>query len=224
VPADDGVFSHALPTTLSESLDGVERACSTSYFSVRLAAVAAHVLETTGRRDLLVGVHVTSRRLPELQQLIGLFAYLTPVRLRVEGAPSFRDFVAQVRAAISAANEHFALPYGAFPWAFRGTGIGVPSLDLIVGGERTPLPWAQTPLADLEARTPVRPRPAVNAMPRKFDLLFRGRTGADESETCLVRIDARRYDPELVRGYLDAFAQRAAELCAEPDAPLQLAV
>jgi hypothetical protein len=40
-------------------------------------------------------------------------------------------------------------------------------------------------------------------MPRKFDLRFISHTDGGRAEECLVRFDARKYDPELVRAFLE---------------------
>ena len=59
-------------------------------------------------------------------------------------------------------------------------------------------------------------------MPRKFGLSFRGDTTSAKPEECSALFDARKCDPALVSQFLDDFELRAAELCADPDAPLRL--
>ncbi|HWE81628.1 MAG TPA: condensation domain-containing protein [Gaiellaceae bacterium] len=220
LPPTEGVLVRPLPPRLTEALDRVERECHASYFVVRLAAFSAHLLETTGSRDLALGVIVSARRVAELQAMIGLLANLTLLRLRLGGTPTFNEWVVHVRDAVAEAGEHFAIPYGAFPWAFRGVPIGVPGLDLIVAGERAPQPSQTVSIPRLELREPDRPGPPPAGMPRKFDVYFAGRAGKAEHEQLRLKFDASRYDPVLVHAFLDGFERAVAGLCEHPDEPL----
>ncbi|HEY4349181.1 MAG TPA: condensation domain-containing protein [Gaiellaceae bacterium] len=221
-PADAKLYRQ-LPRELSNALDRLEAECSASYFVVRLAVFAAYLLERTGRRDLALGTAVTPRRVPELQQLIGVFAGLTVLRLRVEGAPSLRDWIGYVRRSLAETSEHSALMYGAMTWAFRGTKIGVPSLDAVFAALRSTPPWESSPIPGLQLREIRLARPP-GRMPRKFGLSFTADTTGTRHEEYTAEFDAGKHDPALVSRFLDDFELRAAELCADPDAPLRLDV
>ena len=216
----DGTLDWRLPPELSQELDRLERACAASYFVRRLSIFAAYLVEVTAGRDVLLGMHVASRRLPELQLLIGLFASLTLLRLRVAGDPTLREWIASVRYAVAETSEHSALQYGALPWAFRGTRIGVPSLEVLFGAERSVPPWETSPIPGLRMREPACSRPPVTAIPTKFHVQFVDRSPSGEGEHCLLHFDARKYDPAGVRAFVDGFERFALRRCAHPEAPL----
>jgi acyl carrier protein len=215
-PLSDAVMSWTVPPDLSAGLNRLERECAASYYVVRMAAFTASVLEATGARDLIVGVLVTGRQAPELKDMIGPLPNLVPLRLRVEGSPSIRDWVAHVRHSLAETSEHTAVNYSAMPWAFRRVPIGVPTIDLMIGGNRNGPPWEGSSLPGLELHRVDRPGPPP-AMHHKFTISF---SGAAEPEECRMKIDARKYDPVLVREFLDRFARQTIELCDRPDAPL----
>ena len=81
----DSVLSWQLPAELSERLNDLERDSGASYFVARLAAVSAHLMETTGSRDLLIGVQVAAHLFPELQGVAGPMPNLMPVQAAAGG-------------------------------------------------------------------------------------------------------------------------------------------
>ncbi len=102
------------------------------------------------------------------------------------------------------------------PTAFRRVPIGVPTIDLVAGGNRNVEPWKPWPLPGLEMRRFEWPRPPLG-MHQKVAVTF-GAVG--EGEECRVKLDARKYDPALLREFMDGFAAYAAGLCERPDAPI----
>ncbi|MFB6351120.1 MAG: condensation domain-containing protein, partial [Bradymonadaceae bacterium] len=79
--------------------DALERACrdlGVSPFFVLTVGFAASLAHRTGQRDLTVGVPVTNRRRPALEETIGFFLNPLPFRLRWTPEESLRELIDRV--------------------------------------------------------------------------------------------------------------------------------
>ncbi|GFH38514.1 non-ribosomal peptide synthetase [Streptomyces pacificus] len=71
-----------------------------------VAAVAAYVHRVTGARDVLLGLPVTTRQDPAVRDVPGMVSNILPLRLRVDGAMTPAELMAQVRDRIAETLEH----------------------------------------------------------------------------------------------------------------------
>ncbi|AUX22495.1 peptide synthetase [Sorangium cellulosum] len=78
---------------------------------VLLAAFAALLHRVTGREDLVIGLPSAGRDHPEIEQAIGFFVNVIPIRIDASGAPSFEELLRRVRAACLDAYAHDGLPF-----------------------------------------------------------------------------------------------------------------
>ncbi|MET8846330.1 amino acid adenylation domain-containing protein [Amycolatopsis sp. NPDC004625] len=101
----------ALPGGLLDRVGEVGRTLSASPFMVLLAAYTALLSRLSGSDDVVVGVPVAGRDLPELAPLIGMFVNQLAVRVGCGGEPSFADLVGRVRTAVLDAIEHGRVPF-----------------------------------------------------------------------------------------------------------------
>ncbi|WP_046727043.1 non-ribosomal peptide synthetase [Streptomyces humi] len=65
-------------------------------FIVQLAAFALLVNRHTGADDMVIGTPVTTRDRPELENLVGYFVNLLPLRIRLGARTTFRELLADV--------------------------------------------------------------------------------------------------------------------------------
>ena len=107
-PGADVFFS--LPAGSTEQLVALGRAHNASEFMVKLAGYAGLLARITGEPDVVLGVPVTARTMPELQPLIGMFVDTVVVRIDASGDPSFLELLARVRRSWLDAWEHQELP------------------------------------------------------------------------------------------------------------------
>src|SRR5258708_39476069 len=63
-----------------------------------------------GQDDIAIGTPISSRRLPELEGLIGYFPNALVMRSRLEGDPSFSDLLRRTREMCLVAFEHKDVP------------------------------------------------------------------------------------------------------------------
>ena len=65
---------------------------------VLIAALATLFHRYSGATDIVIGTPVANRSRPEIEPLIGLFMNIVPFRFDLAGDPTFREFLARVRA------------------------------------------------------------------------------------------------------------------------------
>ncbi|MBK8743127.1 MAG: amino acid adenylation domain-containing protein [Betaproteobacteria bacterium] len=100
-----------LPPEKTEAIRVLGRAADATVFMVLLAAYAAMLQRLTGQREIMVGVPVRGRQLAELDQVMGLFVNVLPLRVRVDAQASFAGLLAAVRECALDAFKHPDVPF-----------------------------------------------------------------------------------------------------------------
>ncbi len=100
-----------LPDGLIDRVGELSRELSASPFMVLLAGYAALVARLSRVDDVVVGVPVAGRDLPELADLIGMFVNQMAVRVDCSGAPAFTELVGRVRTTLLEAIDHSQVPF-----------------------------------------------------------------------------------------------------------------
>jgi len=101
-----GVVSLELPAAVSTAVDDVARQARATPFMVLLAIFAATLNRRTGQDDLVVCTPVAGRSDPALEQVVGYFNDLVPIRGRLGGDPDLWTLVARLREDVLEAVEH----------------------------------------------------------------------------------------------------------------------
>lgn len=102
----------ALPRSLTDRLTELARQEGATLFMILLAAfnVLLHRY-ASGQRDLLVGIPISGRHLPETTDLIGFFVNTLVIRTDVDPAASFAALLRQTRKACLEAFNHQDAPF-----------------------------------------------------------------------------------------------------------------
>ncbi|WP_326696607.1 amino acid adenylation domain-containing protein [Streptomyces sp. NBC_01754] len=100
-----------VPEEAVDVVAALARRGGTTPFTVLLAAFTALLARTSGRTDVVVGVPVSGRVLPEVGALIGMFVNTVVLRTDASGNPAFGELVARTRDAVADALEHSQLPF-----------------------------------------------------------------------------------------------------------------
>lgn len=103
----------ALPEGLIDRVGELGRELSASPFMVLLAGYAALLSRLSRVDDIVVGVPVAGRDLPELADLIGMFVNQMAVRVDCSGAPAFTELIGRVRSTLLEAIDHSQVPFQA---------------------------------------------------------------------------------------------------------------
>jgi amino acid adenylation domain-containing protein len=100
-----------IPSVLAQELRRFAKREECTTFIVLLAGYQALLSRYSGQEDIVVGVPVSGRELPELENLIGLFVNMVVMRGDLSGDPTFREFLRRVRLASVAAYAHQEVPF-----------------------------------------------------------------------------------------------------------------
>lgn len=101
----------ALDKTLTDSLRELCKQERATMFMLLVAAFKLLLQRYTGSDDIIVGAATAGRTRPELENLIGMFVNLLPLRTDLGGHPTFRELLRRVRETCLQAYEHQDLPY-----------------------------------------------------------------------------------------------------------------
>jgi hypothetical protein len=100
-----------VPSWVESAVAATARQSGATVFMVLVAAYAALLHRLSGADDVVIGVPVAGRDMPELQPLIGMFVNMVLLRIDLSGDPSFDELLTRVRTTALAAWDHQDMPY-----------------------------------------------------------------------------------------------------------------
>jgi hypothetical protein len=207
----EGVIFWGLDPDVSRGLDRLGHEAAATYYMVRLAVLAAQVALETASYDLVLGTYASGRRLAQTHGMFGFFSNVVTLRLRLAPDLTFRQALRHVRACVIDTSPHTEFPYEELCEQLVSEGVVAPEIRLIfnLGAD------ISLKMAGLELTTV---RRLYTTMPWGFTF---GPNQARESSECGAAFDARIYNPSAVREFLGRFQHLAAEVCSDPDRPLE---
>ncbi|WP_308310783.1 non-ribosomal peptide synthetase [Streptomyces sp. GbtcB6] len=114
-PAERGHLGRTEPFDLPAGTAARVRALAESEgvtpFIVQLAAFALLVNRHTGAQDMVIGTPVTTRDRPELENLVGYFVNLLPLRIRLGARTTFRELLAHISDVAFEAYGYLDVPF-----------------------------------------------------------------------------------------------------------------
>ncbi len=105
--------SHAftLSRELTRGLWALSRGEEVTLFMTLLAGFAVLLSRYSGQRDLVIGMPIANRTREEIEEVVGCFANVLPLRFDLSGNPRFRDLLRRVRELTLQAYVHQDLPF-----------------------------------------------------------------------------------------------------------------
>jgi amino acid adenylation domain-containing protein len=100
-----------LPHELSDELHKLSRQEGATLFMTLLAAFSVLLSRYSRQSEIVVGTPVANRTRTETEQLIGFFVNTLVIRTRLEGEPTFREMLRQVRETSLQAYAHQDVPF-----------------------------------------------------------------------------------------------------------------
>ncbi|MFE9694033.1 amino acid adenylation domain-containing protein [Micromonospora sp. NPDC005806] len=94
-----------------DGLAALARQDGGTLFMALLAAWQVLLARHCGQDDFAVGVSVAGRSAPELENVVGMFINMLPLRAELAGDPSFTELLGRVRPAVLDAFEHADVPF-----------------------------------------------------------------------------------------------------------------
>ena len=100
-----------LPAELSDQVRQVARRSGCTLFMVLLTAFALLLQRYSGQDDLVIGTDVAGRTRQEIEDVVGFFVNMLPLRVQIGGKKTGRQLLEQVREILLAAYAHQDLPF-----------------------------------------------------------------------------------------------------------------
>ncbi|GIH25283.1 hypothetical protein Aph01nite_35930 [Acrocarpospora phusangensis] len=200
-----------------ELIAGMDRLIAqetTTRAAILLAALGVVLHRYTGRRDLVIGSASEARPREELENVIGFFATLLPLRLRLDPDMSFRALVEVVTELNFDALDHQDVSFPRLvDLVGQGRDASCPPLLQVVFTHATELPGPQRigPMA-------VRQREVPRGRAR-FDLLIEARTGSGTGHLWL-ECDAELLDAAWAERFVGHLRNALTAALANPDRAL----
>ena len=210
-----GHSCRVLETACTEGLEALARDTGASLFMTLLAAVKVLLARWSGAHDVAVGIPISGRHRPQLEDLIGIFLNTLVLRTDLSGRPTFRQLVSRVRDVALQAYAHQDLPFEEL------------LKELAVPRDLTRTPFFQVfvnmlnlPRVELELpglATQLAPPPAV---PAKFDLTLYADRLPNGLSLDLV-YDQNLFERARIEELLDQLTRLLAGAVEEPDASIE---
>jgi amino acid adenylation domain-containing protein len=99
------------PGRVAEAIRKLGQEVEATPFMVLFAAFYVFLYRHSGQRELIVGTPVRGREAPGLEQVMGYFANVLPLRMTVDPQASFLDCLRQVRAIVVDAFAYPEVPF-----------------------------------------------------------------------------------------------------------------
>jgi alpha-ketoglutarate-dependent taurine dioxygenase len=200
---------------LARRLDAVAGLHGATRFQLLLAAFLLLVHRQTQQDDLLIGTDVAGRDLPELEDLVGFFVNVVPVRSRWAPAMTFRQWLQHVRERALAALDHAELPFDRIVDAAavpRERG-GHPLVQMLFVLQNVPEAGFDLPGLHVEHL----PQPVTHA---KFDLAVFVADGREDWRVEWVYASSC-YRPQTIERLAAAWDELLQQIADTPDEALQ---
>ncbi|MCP4158300.1 MAG: non-ribosomal peptide synthetase, partial [bacterium] len=106
-----GVIRITLEKTLTEKINATATRSEATPMMMMLAAYKILLAKYTGLEDIVVGTVIAGRRHTDLEQIIGFFVNMLPIRTQPKGEKSFAGYLAEVREKAVNAFENQDYPF-----------------------------------------------------------------------------------------------------------------
>ncbi|MGW3810236.1 condensation domain-containing protein, partial [Micromonospora sp. NPDC005113] len=100
-----------LDAAATEGLAALTRSYGGTLFMTLLAAYQVFLARHAGQDDFAVGASVAGRSAPELENVVGMFVNMLPLRAELAGDPTFTELLGRTRRAVLDGLEHAEVPF-----------------------------------------------------------------------------------------------------------------
>jgi amino acid adenylation domain-containing protein len=96
---------------VTDGLLALARSAGGTMFMALLAAYQVLLARHSGQRDFAVGASVAGRSAPDLENVVGMFINMLPLRAELDGDPTFAGLLARTRRCVLDAFDHADVPF-----------------------------------------------------------------------------------------------------------------
>lgn len=208
-----GVVRADIPATTVETMDAMALACGGSRFHVLLAAAAVLLSRWCGQPDLVIGTPSANRASVEVESMVGFFANLLPLLVRVREPASFADLVREVRSTVLDAHDNSSVTFDRI--------VDAVAPDRVPGAN--PLVQVAMTLADTGTRPPStwgERLDFVDADKAQLDLTIAVSPGPATGLTAVFYYAADLFDRPSIERLAARLVDLLARLTGRPDEPM----
>ncbi|MFF8955464.1 amino acid adenylation domain-containing protein [Streptomyces sp. NPDC014894] len=218
---------HAVPEGLTARVDALARATRATRFVVLQAAYAATLGTTAGQDDVVVATLWSGRPGPEFAGVVGMFVNPVPLRVGIDGDPTFRELVARTRRAVAAGLGGAEVPFDRIVEAVGASRdpshaplcqahlVMQDPPEVVLPGVRAERMLPDTGTADVDLTVMVESGGAEMAVVTQHDTdLFDGATVDGFAGRLLALLDRACADPDGQLSALTALSARTASAVA----------
>jgi acyl carrier protein len=207
-----GILTWEIPHGVSERLDELGRTEAATAFVLRLAGFVALLARSTGERDVVIGSYLSNRNRVVLQNIFGFFANLATLRFRFDPDRTFREWLTDVRATVTAAEAHGDVPYEELSRELSAQRATLPEIRVIFNmlTYHPALRFADLQLTFGDRRE--------QTMPWGFTIRL---DPWNRSNGCRANFDAGIYDPAGVCEFVERYKKLLDAVSRQPDVPLR---
>jgi condensation domain-containing protein len=209
----EGTIYWGVAPEVSSRLDALRRQERASDYVVRLAAYVAMLSMETRDENVSVYLSLSNRSRGVTRDVLGCCATSAILQLRCDGDATFRQLLVSVKDRLRAMHLHADVPYDRIHREMRAWRIKMPQGRAVLSTA-----WAHPMIRCGDIEIACLPDRTMTAPPLQFDTKF---DLENEAENCSVLFDARRYDPEKVRGFVARFKRLLDHVTRTPDAPVR---
>ena len=106
-----GIERFQIDASLTSALKQISQESGSTLFMTLLAAFVVLMSRYSGQKDLVIGSPIANRNRKEIEELIGFFVNILPLRFDLSKELTFADLLTQVRQVTQNAYEHQDLPF-----------------------------------------------------------------------------------------------------------------
>ncbi|MFY2559972.1 condensation domain-containing protein [Corallococcus terminator] len=192
-----------LPAAVAHGVRALASTERQTVFTVLAAACGLVLGHRAGREQVLLGLAVANRDLPEVERVLGFFVNTVVLQVDLRGDPDFRELLTRVAAATVAAYAHKDLPFEQLV------------ADLAPPRDPTRSPVVQVNFVYHPAGTAGAlslhgcevTEPLLDLPSAKFELTLRVEERSDGAYTVWAEFDASLFDPAFIEGVLAAYEE-----------------
>ncbi|MFE0592803.1 amino acid adenylation domain-containing protein [Micromonospora echinospora] len=96
---------------VTDALNALTRNAGGTLFMTLLAAYQVFLARHAGQDDFAVGASVAGRSAPELEDVVGMFINMLPLRAELAGDPTFTELLERTRRGVLDGFEHAEVPF-----------------------------------------------------------------------------------------------------------------
>ncbi len=207
--------SFPVEASLYEGLNRLGNRERASLYMVLTAGLAALVHRYTGREDLMIGTAVAGRPHPDLENQIGFFVNMLPLRFHLTGDESFRRTLRAARKTIGDAYDNQLYPFDRLVRELdrNRPRNRFPFFDVVIDLQSDD--QAEMELEGGVRLTPIEERSVVG----EYDLAFFFREG-NQALRLIVEFDAGLYRRDTVVRTGERLLSLLSQVAGDPDIPL----